>query len=292
MALAEHNYHDINNVLTPALTLKIPKLLHSTQFGPGGCPANTSGPCVPYVPTPCCAVLFISCFNYHFALEKLLPEMEATNVYRKICFNGPMEAPFCEQTATINTNLPPLACCGCGKPYTQKNITCPCKDPCAATRAGAAVIPGYVCPSSPRTLNPFVEVDELTVCCCFGGGWPPRLAGAADYVPSAGYGDGSTDWLGQNYLFANCGKREASTGGVINIFESNVSLDRITDGTSTTLLFAECGRPTRLLGERPKVKTDPAPNPGASLPNFFSGEAAGPASTTSSRQWPAAGRTG
>jgi prepilin-type N-terminal cleavage/methylation domain-containing protein len=244
MALAEHNYHDINGVLTPALTLKIPAQLPSCLFGPGGCPCGPgTGPLVPYIPTPCCVALFISCFNYHFALEKLLPEVEAGNVYRQICFNNPMEPPTCE--GTINTNLPPLACCGCGKPFLYKNITNPCKDPCSNTRPGAQVIPTYVCPSSPRSQNPFVEVDELTVSPACGAAWPQRLAGASDYLPSAGYGDGSTDWLGQNYLFANNGKREQSTGGVINIFElQGNSLDRVTDGTSTTLMFGElAGRP-------------------------------------------------
>ncbi|HEV8002600.1 MAG TPA: DUF1559 domain-containing protein [Planctomycetaceae bacterium] len=271
MALAEHNYHDINNQLTPALTLKIPPLLPQCLFGPCGCPAGPgSGPLVPYVPTPCCKALFMSCFNFHFALEKLLPELEANNVYRRICMNNPMEAPYCEQTAGTKTNCRPLACCGCGKPYTYFNISNPCKDPCSASRPGAAVIPAFVCPSSPRTLNPFVEVDELTICPACGADWPQRLAGASDYVPSAGYGDGATDWLGQNYLFANCGKREASTGGVINIFEYNIGFDRITDGTSTTLLFAEvAGRPDYWQkGQKLNIAPNPNPESGAGFWNW------------------------
>src|SRR5882724_292058 len=65
MALAEHNYHDVNNSLTPALTYKFPTQLPKCLVcccppGPG------SGPCVPYTPCPCKGGLFISCFNMHY----------------------------------------------------------------------------------------------------------------------------------------------------------------------------------------------------------------------------------
>src|SRR5271168_4867226 len=52
MALAEHNYHDVNKMLTPAMTF---------SFGLAGAPG------------PCCTSVCVGCENWHFALEKILP---------------------------------------------------------------------------------------------------------------------------------------------------------------------------------------------------------------------------
>jgi len=245
MALAEHNYHDINNYFTPAMSYTFPNLLPKCYVcccppGPG------SGPLVPYVPCPCKGLLWIASFNYHYWGERLLPELEATNVYRKICMNDPMLAPCCENSGGLNVK--PLACCGCGKPYLYKNITNPCKDPCSNQRAGAQIIPAYVCPSSPRTQNPFVEVTSI-MCPCFTTQgcamctWgPPVLAGALDYTSVGGYDQAQA--IGQSYLFQNNCQPEQYRAGPINVFQFNVGIDKIVDGTSTTALFAElAGRP-------------------------------------------------
>ena len=186
MALAEHNYHDVNSQLTPAMAYTFP-----TIYEPGmSCGCACLGK--PYTPCPCKGSLFISSFNYHYYGERLLPFLEATTVYNRICMNSPMLAPCCENAGQLNVK--PLACCGCGKPYTFKNITNPCKDACAALRPGATVIPAYVCPSSPRTSNPFVEHTSI-MCNCFQGCGsaclfgPPVLAGASDYTSVGGYND-------------------------------------------------------------------------------------------------------
>jgi prepilin-type N-terminal cleavage/methylation domain-containing protein len=242
MALAEHNYHDINNQFTPAMSYTFP--VKWCAFMVSIC-KNPCCICKPYVPCPCKNGLWISSFNYHYWGERLLPELEASTVYNKICMNDPMLAPCCENSGQLNKK--PLACCGCGKPYLYKNITNPCKDPCANLRPGAQIIPAYVCPSSPRTQNPFVEHTSIACncfqgpgsCCLFG---PPVLAGALDYVSNGGYGDQTP--MGQAYLLQNSCQAEQYRPGPINVFQFNIGIDKITDGTSTTVLFGElAGRP-------------------------------------------------
>ncbi len=241
MALAEHNYHDVNSQLTPAITYTFPKVICAAIAANCGDPACCVGK--PYVPCPCKGGIWISSYDFHYALERLLPHLEATTVYGKICMNSPMVAPCCEGPGLLN--VMPIACCGCGKPYTYKNITNPCLDACSNTRPGAAVIPAFVCPSAPRSQNPFLENGELT-CPCYNGGpalfGPPVMAGASDYIPVGGYQD--TSPMGEAYLFQNNCQPELYRPGAINVFQFNISIDKITDGTSTTALFAElAGRP-------------------------------------------------
>jgi prepilin-type N-terminal cleavage/methylation domain-containing protein len=249
MALAEHNYHDINNQFTPAITYTFPVMLPGNLICPKLPPT-----CIPYNPCFCAGSFFISSFNFHYWGERLLPQLEAGTVYSKICFNSPMLPPCCEHPACLNKK--PLACCGCGKPYLYKNVTDPCQDPCSNTRPGAAVIPTYICPSSPRTNNPFLELDS-DACPCFtnrGGPCPfapafgpHHLSGALDYAPNVGYDEGLPTCrtpIGAAYLQQNSCQSEISHKGTINPAEFNVSIDKITDGTSTTVLFAElAGRP-------------------------------------------------
>ena len=245
MALAEHNYHDINNQFTPAIVYRYPPQLPKCDVC--CCPPKFGcGPLVPYTPCPCKGGIFLSCFAFHFWGERLLPQLEASNVYRKICFNSPMQAPCCEHAIPLKC----ITCCGAAQPlYTFINASNPCKDPCSQNRAAAQVVPTYVCPSAPRTQNPFVEVQSSQSCpvfngcgvrpCIFG---PGILAGALDYTASGGYSDNTI--LGVEYLHQNCGKPELYRAGPINIFQFNVGIDKITDGTSTTVLFAElAGRP-------------------------------------------------
>jgi hypothetical protein len=179
----------------------------------------------------------------HFWGERLLPMLEADTIYNQVCFNSPMFPPCCEhplslQCATLGGECQPH--------YTAFNISCPCKDACSAKRPGAQVIPTYVCPSSPRSQNPFVERISFG-CPCFcpsltGFFAPTVLAGALDYTPASGYSN--CFCLGIKYRQLNCCKREQNTLGVLNNYHFDISIDKITDGTSTTVLFAElAGRP-------------------------------------------------
>jgi prepilin-type processing-associated H-X9-DG protein len=164
--------------------------------------------------------------------------------------NMVMFPPCCEHSGELN------GCCTNGYPRppfmaTKNcngiNASCPCKDPCSAKRPGAAVIASYVCPSAPRDNNPFIEKMEYS-CVCFVG-CPayacyaaPMLAGASDYVPGTGYSHGTS--LSCAYCFLNGCIPERAPVGPINLFEFNVGVDKIIDGTSTTILIAElAGRP-------------------------------------------------
>jgi prepilin-type N-terminal cleavage/methylation domain-containing protein len=241
MVLAEHNYHDINNQLTPAFLGTLAK----TYGGAAGCfPCKGATACTPYSPCYCTGIL-LCCQaadpNRHTWGSRLLPQMEATTVYSKICFNGSgCCVPCCQRLP----NLCPA--------FTYANVGNPCKDPCASKRAGAAVIPAFVCPSAPRANNPFLAVTENSCPCLYPPAdkciiplvFPPFLAGASDYAPAGGYSIRTDplfafNSLGKAYSFANCGVTESSGAGPINLFDWNVSLDKITDGTSTTLLFVE-----------------------------------------------------
>lgn len=261
IALAEHNYHDISNKFTPGMTYQW-----------GKCPFAPPPPCF------CYGYICFGCLQNHYAEEKLLPFLEANNVYQRIDMNSPMLVPCCEHPGHQysysgigypciwpNTVLPP---------YPGKNVTNPCLDACAASRPGAAVIPSFVCPSSPRVNNPFVEQQRFNNCgfvwapvpvACRAkpvGAYPPELVGAADYVPNGGYtykttcpclgaccgGHGANEKylpLGGSYLYQNCCQREASGEGPISLWEpQGVGLDQVIDGTSTTILFAEnAGKP-------------------------------------------------
>ena len=98
MGIAEHNYHDINNSFTPAVTYAWPSTYP--------CCATCGRAGQPYHPCPCqsCNGVFIFCANYHFWLEKLLPEIEGNTVYQKICMTNWMAPPCNEGPAAARTS--------------------------------------------------------------------------------------------------------------------------------------------------------------------------------------------
>jgi prepilin-type N-terminal cleavage/methylation domain-containing protein len=246
IALAQHNYHDVSKCFTPSMTMVL---------GPGlgslfctKCCGGSQVPCGKYEGKYCD-------FNFHFWGEKLLPYEEASTVYNKICFNGPIFAPV---NAAVTTALG-LTHCG----YTQRNAVHFTNNACIPTTnlAGASclcfspnqvaasqAVPVYVCPSSPRLNNPFVEVSRIS--CCLGAklgaadkfAYPAYWAGASDYSAVSSYGCS----LSTAYKFTNNCVQQSSTEGVLNplSIRGGVSIDQITDGTSTTILCAElAGRP-------------------------------------------------
>jgi len=238
MGIAEHNYHDVANSFTPAVTYS-----PFTYWPVCSCCGKYKKGC-PYNINPCCPAyqgLYIFNSDFHFWGEKLLAFSDANTVYSRINMNVWMEPPCCGS----GFNAPP---CGPGC-YFKKcgvNVSCPNRDACAASRPGAAVIPMFICPSSPRTTNPFVEIQEF-LCPCVYPTFPkcllfPQLSGASDYAPGSGYGHFTG--LDNAYLLLNNGQQQASTIGPLNLFEQQVGIDKITDGTSTTILIAElAGRP-------------------------------------------------
>jgi prepilin-type N-terminal cleavage/methylation domain-containing protein len=123
IALAEHNYYDVNGVFTPAYTVVL---------GPG------SGGTAPY-----------DDYNVHMWAERLLPFIEASTVYNRIDMNAPILSPSDITAFGYKNNK-----------WTQLNSGCPTnctQNPPPSCRPAAAVIPSYVCPSAPRASDPFVE---------------------------------------------------------------------------------------------------------------------------------------
>jgi prepilin-type N-terminal cleavage/methylation domain-containing protein len=216
VALAAHNYHDVNKQFPLALGGMV-----SGENHPGCC-CNMGGSGGSH-----------GCYcdpNMHTWASALLPFVEAQNVYEKICQNSPLwSAPFCM----------PAAKWSCARTYTYQNSGCPNIDPCASKRPVAAVIPGFVCPSSPRSVNPFVEHTypfnpcfhpcNFTFC---------RLSGAIDYSVVCGYG------CCLNNFYKTAGGKSLCGAGVFCCTVGGISIDQITDGTSTTILSVEsAGKP-------------------------------------------------
>jgi len=230
MGIAAANYHDVNQCFPPAFSLIL-----GAGGGPRFCPSLTwCGPCIA---------------NVHTWGERLLPYLEGGTVYNRICMNGPIFAP-------ANLTCVGAAC------YTQPNSgTCCAVGP---SRPAAAVIPAYVCPSAPRSSNPFVEngLESQETC----GLYPKYWAGASDYTAVSCYCCGvncvykksvsSTD----PQAAGNCGNRE----GVLNWNFLRpgtlpVSVESIVDGTSTTIFCGElAGRPDLWQRGVKKIATNSA----------------------------------
>ena len=75
VALAAHNYHDVNGRFPAAFTLLFGPVLSPTLTGQPACPKSRDD------------------LNVHTWAERLLPFLEATTVYQRICMNGPIFAP-------------------------------------------------------------------------------------------------------------------------------------------------------------------------------------------------------
>jgi prepilin-type N-terminal cleavage/methylation domain-containing protein len=242
MALAAHNYHDVNNQFPPASTVVYNAATYCGPF-PYVC---TCGVPTGFLQSCFCGTSYTvgtpgsvgrNDYNLHTWPERLLPFVESRTVYNRICMNAPIFSPIC------------LSGIPCPAKYTYANSGCPCVDPCASTRPAAAVIPSYVCPSCPRTQNPFVEGNAVYeycfICTCFGF---KRLHGALDYQ-----GLCDLDAYAHAFYAHALGISGGGGGGYIGptgLFHSfltnscGLSIDQITDGTSTTLFCTEmAGRP-------------------------------------------------
>jgi prepilin-type N-terminal cleavage/methylation domain-containing protein len=236
IALAAHNYHDVNNQFPPASTV----LYNAATYC--GSPPYV---CTYGVPTGSAQYCFCgTCYslgtpgspprndyNLHTWPERLLSFVEATTVYNRICLNAPIFSPIC------------LSGAPCGTKYTFANSGCPCTDASAPTRPAAAVIPTYVCPSAPRTENPFIEGNAAYEVCipCFSF---KRLHGALDYqglCDLAAYANAF-----YQHTLGGSGQGIGSKGVFWNFLTNfcGFSIEQITDGTSTTLFCTEmAGRP-------------------------------------------------
>ena len=210
IGLATMNYYDVNKSLMANMTV---------LYGPCGA---------------ACGCGIGSChndFNMHTWAMALLPYMEATTVYNKIDQNSPLFSPITVCTPTTVT-------------YTYHNSGCiSCN--CAASTPAAQVIPAFVCPSCPRTQNPFTETTQCWDCCIPAINGMTRLNGANDYRVWCRFSSCAKCY----YDFLTLGKE--CCGTVVKVGHKGVfsdaqflTFDQIVDGTSTTILMTElAGRP-------------------------------------------------
>ncbi len=214
VALSAHNYHDANQCFPLNLSI-----VYNTNCG-----------CVCQTGSPGCH----NDFNLHTWASQLLPYMEAGNVYNRIDENSPLFSPVCICVGS-NPNS-----------YTFRNSGCPCADPCAALRPTASVIPTYICPSAPRTQNPFLEKTQFWNCCfCCGAFHFTRMVGASDmqgWCKYGGFAGCYYDLLSTGSIRCGkppCGRKAVFSDGSAKTIES------IRDGTSTTIFCTElAGRPS------------------------------------------------
>ncbi|HEV3301935.1 MAG TPA: DUF1559 domain-containing protein [Planctomycetaceae bacterium] len=226
IALAQHNYHDVHKQFAPGFI----------QLKGIFCPGPIYG-----------ALSDHTDINLHVWSEFLLPYLDAATVYERIDFNSPNFAPI------TNPKIPKGG-------YTGLNSGGPCCV-CAPSRPTAAAIPVFVCPSSVRTSNPFVDFEAQDCMNGYCGAQflqrctpPYRVRGASDYLVL-----GQLGYCMQN-LYEKIHRRKAPAcqitglynyryGGVSISFSGTAEFFRprielIIDGTHTTILFAEnAGRP-------------------------------------------------
>jgi prepilin-type N-terminal cleavage/methylation domain-containing protein len=159
-------------------------------------------------------------FNLHTWGSLLLPHLDAAPLSERIDRNAPLFSPI-DMSAHS------------GRTYTSLNSGCPSTDACAANRPTAAVVSIFVCPTSPRTVNPFVEKTQDWNCfwSCFGF---TRLSGASDYHAVGGYYHQLL-----SYYTAATGKSPLDRRGVLNDRDCGVPPSAITDGLSTTIFCTE-----------------------------------------------------
>jgi prepilin-type processing-associated H-X9-DG protein len=160
-------------------------------------------------------------FNLHTWGSLLLPFLDAGTLYERINPKAPLFSPI-DMTSTV------------GLKYTALNSGCQGTDPCAASRPAAKVLPTFVCPTSPRLQNPFVEKTQDWNCfwSCFGF---TRVSGASDYHAIGGY----YHELLSFYTAMNGGHPPTDRRGVLNDRDCGVPIGNIVDGLSTTILCTE-----------------------------------------------------
>jgi prepilin-type N-terminal cleavage/methylation domain-containing protein len=234
VALAAHNYHDVNKCFPPAFTWLLTKSCLTNYF------------------CPCCGCTNCGCsegyndFNIHTWGERLLLFLEATTVYNRICMNAPIFSPA--NLGSIN-----------GANYSAANAGgCSSVGP---GRPAGGVIPAFVCPSAPRTANPFLETSALST--QSSGAIPQYWAGASDYTAVSCFCNGLSDAYENaegrcpkdpqgvmshgpiaTTQFAGDTRLGVLTFDAFRIQHLPISIEMITDGTSTTIFCGElAGRP-------------------------------------------------
>jgi type II secretory pathway pseudopilin PulG len=226
MGLAAANYYDVNKSLMANMTTLYKTLCYPNECHACGCVCSCGTP-APY-----------NDFNMHTWGMALLPYIEGTTVYNNICQTAPLFSPItiCKPTPVV---------------YTALNSGCPCTDPCASKRPAAQIIAAFVCPSTPRVNNPFVELTQCWDCCipAIACGMT-RLDGASCYhvwCRISGCAKAYYDLVaGTPCSQGFCSKNSVFKCGHKGVFSDSqwLTYDQIIDGTSTTIMYTEmAGRP-------------------------------------------------
>jgi len=270
IALAAHNYHDVNSTFPLAFDMLLQDPIPFQLF----CHC-CSNPCNPTYHGYC-----HSDANVHVWGERLLQYLESGTVYSKICMNAPIFSPACLKGMCVG-GIP--LCLGAYCAPNSGSVACPA----GQTRPAASVIPGFVCPSAPRSTNPFAESGLFTEFTA--GKVLPYWAGASDYSAINCYccglanaydnatnpcdPQGSKSFLGGR----GCNRRM----GVLNWLSlrsgyTATSIDMITDGTSTTILVGElAGRPDLWIRGVKKIAAPPCATPPGCLTQVNQGHGFG-----------------
>ena len=253
IGLAEHNYHDVNQMFTPS-----------------GFTSSSTTPTIPQAPVSVIAVGVAAFLAATSTSTTTIGFPSCSPMSKRPLFTtGLTRIPPCFLPGPTATGAH-----GYSATYLAKNSGCGCTCACpsvpAAARPLAAVIPTYVCPSAPRASNPFKELTYQFGSCAGGGQcchsspcWTfSRLSGASDYAAINGY----HTYPLKNWFNANNGTPELHTCGVllcpangcVGGQQGGVNIERIVDGSSTTLLSEEmAGKPDLwILG----VKTAMSPS--------------------------------
>jgi len=184
--------------------------------------------------------------NIHLWMERLLPFMESNNLYTQISQKDPIFSPI---------SLVPLG----ARNYTYPNAA-NVGVAALANAPTAGVVPAFVCPSAPRTQNPFVEqwslwddIKGATNAATANALVPKYNAGATDYSAMSGV----IRAIQSYYDYVNQGVGQKNSDGLIQD-NAGGDISRITDGTSTTIMCGEvAGRPDLWIkGIKKSVPTD------------------------------------
>ena len=275
IALAEHNYHDVHSLLTPPWVTLM-------QGKPGKCGPYSKCVCCWCCGYHGCHMDLNFHTWLEFLLPYSEATTVWNKICENAPLYSPWT--ICGQPASNMCGCSVgTACYTAVWTYPnsgdcQKNTCNPqgCAfDPCAAKRPVAQVIPSYACPSAPRISNPFREHLYMFGACC--GAYVKchpgpaftniyRLSGAADYMAVDSIKDALQTWIccvvDTPCTRCKCGspgcknpypdaKHKSPHCGALFCFRGlghnsspGVSIDQITDGTSTTILCVEnAGKP-------------------------------------------------
>jgi prepilin-type N-terminal cleavage/methylation domain-containing protein len=206
IGLAFHNYHDTYGRFAPALTLLKGPIIDSS-VGEG-------------IPSP------RDDGNFHAWPEFILPFLDQGNVYNSINFALPLT--YTDSTLATGTVYDYI---------TSANYTAP-----QSLVPANAVIPAFICPSSPHggsSIAPYVD------------DW---LGGSFSSAPPTYHAGGVLDYVGKwprggNFHGTVNGVNYGTAAGMLDINSANgigcggVKIASVSDGTSNTILLGENSAP-------------------------------------------------